>query len=101
MHEHIEHAEHAGHGAPDPFTLRVAMTMALIAAVLAAISLVGHRKHNDNLRLIGEANRLRTEAAANKVEASNLFAWYQSKRLRVELAKTSVDYTELFAPAPE
>lgn len=76
------------------------MTMAVIAAMLAAISLVGHRKHNENLILIGEANRLRTEAAAEKVESSNFFAWYQAKRVRVELARTSIDYANLFAPAP-
>lgn len=99
-HEHLEHAEHAGHGA-DPFTMRVAMTMAIIAAILAAVSLVGHRKHNENLILIGEANRHRTEAAAHRVEASNLFAWYQSKRLRVEQARTNIKMTELLAAAPD
>ena len=58
-HEHLEQAEHAGHGA-DPFTLRVAMTMAIIAAVLAAIALVGHRKHNEALQRQGDVNRLLT-----------------------------------------
>ncbi len=52
-HEHLEHAEHAaheeGHG-PDPFTMRVAITMVSIAAFLAAISLIGHRKHNEALQ---------------------------------------------------
>jgi hypothetical protein len=109
-HEHLEHAEHAGHGGheQDPFTMRVAMTMAIIAAVLAAISLVGHRKHNETLLLNGEANqiisdvnRLRIQAAAYKVEASNIFNWYQAKRFRVELAQNSIALTDVLAPAPD
>ena len=99
VHEHLEHAEHAGHGA-DPFTMRVAMTMAIIAAVLAAVSLVGHRKHNEALQIQGDANRLHTEAAAFKVDSSNAYAYYQAKRARVEQASYSIKYSNLFALAP-
>ena len=81
-HEHLEHAEHDAHHAADPFNQRVAVSMAIVAAILAAISMVGHRTHNKVLQLQGDANRLRTEAATAEVEKSNLFAWYQSKRLR-------------------
>jgi hypothetical protein len=98
MHEHLEHAEHAEHNAHDPFNQRVAVSMAIVAAVLAAISMVGHRTHNKVLqlqgdsnrllgdvnRVIGEANRSGMEAAEAEVEKSNLFAWYQSKRGRQE-----------------
>lgn len=97
-HEHLEHAEHAEHHASDPFGQRVAVSMAIVAAILAAISMVGHRTHNKVLqlqgesnrllgdvnRVLGDANRLGTEAASAEVEKSNLFAWYQSKRLRQE-----------------
>ncbi len=97
-HEHLEHAEHAGHNASDPFNQRVAVSMAIVAAILAAISMVGHRTHNKVLqlqgesnrllgdvnRVIGDANRIGTEAASAEVEKSNLFAWYQSKRQRKE-----------------
>ncbi|HEY1190875.1 MAG TPA: DUF4337 family protein [Gemmata sp.] len=97
-HEHLEHAEHAGHHASDPFNQRVAVSMAIVAAVLAAISMVGHRTHNKVLqlqgesnrllgdvnRVIGDANRIGNEAAGAEVEKSNLFAWYQAKRLRQE-----------------
>jgi len=103
-HEHLEQAEHAGHGGGhgiDPFTLRVAMTMAIIAAVLAAISLIGHRKHNEALQRQGDANRMRTESAAFVVESSNQFAWYQAKRARAELAENSITMTKLLAPAPD
>lgn len=83
-HEHLEHAHGHGHGhhEQDPFDRRVAVSMAIIAACLAAVSTLGHRKHNDVLRIVGEANRLRTEAAGADVEKSNLFAWYQSKKNR-------------------
>jgi hypothetical protein len=88
-HEHLEHAEHAAHGA-DPFTMRVAMSMAIIAAVLAAISLVGHRKHNEALQNQGDSNRLNTESAAFEVKSSNTFSFYQAKRARVEIREIAI-----------
>lgn len=99
-HEHLEQAEHASH-LNDPFLLRVAMTMALIAAVLAAVSLVGHRKHNEALQNQGDANRMHTEAARYKVDASNTFAFYQAKRARVEQREQAISQTKLFALAPD
>jgi hypothetical protein len=101
-HEHLEHAEHAGHGdhGPDPFTLKVAMTMTIIAALLAAVSMLSHRKHNEALQKQGDVNRLLTDSAAYKVESSNQFAYYQAKRARVEQALNSIAMTQLLAPAP-
>ncbi len=101
-HEHLEHAENAGHGqhGTDPFTMRVAMTMAIIAAILAAVSLIGHRKHNEALQKQGDANRLHTEAAAFKVDSSNAYAYYQAKRARVEQAGYAIKFTKLLASAP-
>ncbi|QJW97432.1 DUF4337 family protein [Frigoriglobus tundricola] len=95
-HEHLEHAEHAEHNSHDPFNQRVAVSMAIVAALLAGISMVGHRTHNavlqlqgdsnrllgDVNRVIGDANRVGTEAASAETEKSNLFAWYQAKRQR-------------------
>lgn len=99
-HEHLEHAGHGQHGT-DPFTMRVAMTMAIIAAILAAVSLIGHRKHNEALQTQGDANRLHTEAAAFKVDSSNAYAYYQAKRARVEQADYAIKFTKLLAPAPD
>ncbi len=98
-HEHLEHAEHAGHHASDPFNQRVAVSMAIVAACLAGISMVGHRTHNEVLQLLGDANRLRTEAATAEVEKSNLFAWYQSKRMREEQYKIAAKQTA-YIPGP-
>jgi hypothetical protein len=81
-HEHLEHVEHAEHHSSDPFNQRVAVSMAIVAACLAGISMIGHRTHNLVLQLQGDSNRLRTEAATAEVEKSNLFAWYQAKKVR-------------------
>jgi len=81
-HEHLEQAEHAEHHRSDPFNQKVAVSMAIVAACLAGISMDGHRTHNGVLQLLGDSNRLRTEAATAEVEMSNLRAWYQAKKVR-------------------
>ena len=43
MEEHLEHAEHAQHAAHNPFDRRVAMSMAIVAAVLACVAMLSHR----------------------------------------------------------
>lgn len=91
-HEHLEHAEHH---ASDPFNQRVAVSMAIVAALLAGVSMVGHRTHNKVLQLQSDSNRYRTEASTAEVEKSNLFAWYQSRRLRqaqFEISATSAEF---------
>lgn len=114
-HEHLEHAEHAEHHAGDPFNQRVAVSMAIVAALLAGISMVGHRTHNKVLqlqgdsnrllgdvnRVLGEANRVGTEAATAETEKSNLFAWYQAKRLRQAQFEIAVATAELSPAANE
>ena len=105
--EHLEHAEHAAHGSHgngahggDTFMLRVAMSMAVIAAALATVSVKGHQKHNQVLQSQGDANQLMTESAALKVESSNTFARFQSKKGRMEEQERAVAFTKLFAAAP-
>jgi len=88
-HEHLEHAEHDPHFASDPFNQRVAVSMAIVAAILAGLSMIGHRTHNRVIQLLNEANRYTTEAGNAEVEKSNLFAWYQAKRQRQEMYKIS------------
>lgn len=100
-HEHLEHAEHAGHHAADPFSQRVAVSMAIVAAILAGISMVGHRTHNKVLQLQGDANRYRTGAANVEVEKANLFAWYQSKRQRQAQLEMNADNLELIQTSDE
>ena len=47
---HLEHAEHAQHQAHDPFDRRVAVSMAIMAAVLAGVTLASHRGHTEPAR---------------------------------------------------
>jgi hypothetical protein len=101
IHEHLEHAEHTAHGGhgSDPMMLQVAMTMAIIAAALALVSVTGHRKHNEVLQMQGNSNRLLSEAAALKVESSNTFGRFQSKKGRIEEQERAVAFTKLFTLA--
>ena len=100
-HEHLEHAEHAQHLVADSFNMRVAVTMAIVAACLAGISMVGHRTHNKVLQLMGDANRFRTEAATAEVEKSNLFAWYQSKKVRQAQYEVAAETVALMSGADD
>jgi hypothetical protein len=72
---HLEHAEHAQHQAHNPFDRRVAMTMAIMAALLAGVTLVSHRGHTETLRLT-------TEATTNHTKASDEWNLYQAKNIR-------------------
>jgi Domain of unknown function (DUF4337) len=77
-HEHLEHAEHAEHAAHSTFDRKVAVTVAIIAAVLAGVAMFGHRKHNDTLIH-------KTVKGQLEVKESNMWAQYQSKRLRQQM----------------
>jgi hypothetical protein len=72
--QHLEHAEHAQHAAHNPVDRQVAMTMAIIAAVLAGVAMLSHRGHNETLRLQSEANIYHTQA-------SDKWNYYQAKNL--------------------
>lgn len=78
---HIEHAEHAAHAAHDDFNKRVTMSIAIVAAVLACITMLGHRAHNETLLLQGQALNLQTEASIKSTETANKWAYYQSKNM--------------------
>jgi hypothetical protein len=75
-HEHLEHGEHAQHAAHDPFDRKVSMTMAIIAAILAAITMLGHREHTETLRLQSEANSIETRAV-------DKWNYFQAKNIRL------------------
>lgn len=73
-HEHLEHAEHAEH-AHGPFDKRVAVSVAIVAAVLAGISMLGHRQHNRVLQLTAEAN-------IHHTQATDVWGEYQAVNVR-------------------
>jgi len=96
--EHIEHTEHASHGGG--FDRRVAVTMAIIAAVLAAVTMLSHRAHNETLRLQGEANRLQTEADIQHTRAADQWGFYQAKNIRRHEYQALSNLLKVLAPAP-
>src|SRR5437879_13550222 len=73
--QHLEHAEHFQHHAHDPFDRWVAMSMAIVAAVLACVSMLSHRAHNEMLKLHIMAND-------DITEASNRWGYYQANTNR-------------------
>ena len=77
----IEHAEHAIHASHDEFNKQVTMSIAIVAAILACVTMLGHRAHNETLRLQGEALELQTKASIKSTEAANKWAYYQSKNM--------------------
>ena len=79
---HLEHAEHVPHAALNPFDRQVAMSMAIIAAGLAGVTLLSHRGHNDTLSLETEANILHTRANICHTRASDMWGFYQAKNIR-------------------
>jgi hypothetical protein len=72
---HLEEAEHAQHAVHDPFNRRVALTMAIVAATLACVTLLSHRAHNDTLSAQIKAND-------NITERANVYSYYQAKKNR-------------------
>jgi hypothetical protein len=80
--------------------LRVAMTMAVIAAALATVSVTkGHQKHNLVLKLRGR-KPVYDGSGGLKVESSNTFSRFQSKKGRMEEQERAIAFTKLFASAP-
>jgi hypothetical protein len=62
-----ELSEHS-HEARDPFDKRVAVTMAIIAALLAIVSVAGHRASNEELLAQQKASDHKQEAASRSVD---------------------------------
>jgi hypothetical protein len=79
----IEHAEHAQHAAHNPFDRRVTMSIAIVAAILACVTMVGHRAHNDALRL--------------EVATANKWAYYQANKLRGHFYQVNADLVDEIA----
>jgi hypothetical protein len=92
-HEHLEEAEHAEHAAHDNFNRNVAMTMAMVAAVLAAITMLSHRSHTETLRL-------QTLANIRHTQASDMWNFYQAKNIRNHEYTSFLEMTASLAKDP-
>jgi hypothetical protein len=91
--EHLEHAEHAQHAAHDPFDKRVALTIAVIAAVLAAVTLLSHRAHNETLQL-------QIQAGIHQTEASDKWNEFQANNIRRHEYEADARLIDVVAKAP-
>ncbi len=78
IHELQEHAEHARH---DPSLAPISLTMAILAVVVATVSLLGHRAHTEEVVL------------QNKV--SDQWAYYQAKSIRRHTDELFADITSV------
>jgi hypothetical protein len=65
LHELQEHAEHAAH---NPSLAPVSLSMAILAVLVAVVSLLGHRAHTEEVLL--------------QAKASDQWAYYQAKNIR-------------------
>ena len=77
IHEHAEHVSH------DPSLLPVTFTMAVLAVVLAATSLLGHRAHTEELLF--------------QSKATDAWAFYQAKNIRLHNYELYLDLLSVTA----
>jgi hypothetical protein len=90
---HLEHAEHAQHAAHDPLDRKVAITMAIVAALLAVVAMLSHRGHTETLRLTTQANIKHTES-------SDLWAFFQATNIRSHEYKALIGMSEWLPTKP-
>jgi hypothetical protein len=90
---HLERAEHAQHAALNPFDRRVTMTIAIIAVMLASVTLLSHRAHNETLELAVLAND-------NLTLASNKWNYFQAKKNRLYQYQSAIDIVGVLAKDP-
>src|SRR5579863_3982438 len=81
IHELHEHAEEAHH---DPSMVPVTISMAMLAVLVAAVSLLGHRAH--------------TEELLNQSRASDHWAEYQAKNIRQHTYELFLDLMSTLDP---
>jgi hypothetical protein len=91
--EHLEHAEQAQHAAHDPFVRHVAMTMAIVAAILACVTLLSHREHTATLAF-------KNDASIKQAQASDQWSYFQAKKNRQYMYEVDADEFRLMAKDP-
>jgi hypothetical protein len=75
--------EHAEHGSHDPGLAMVTVTMAVLAVLVAGISLLGHRAHTQEILL--------------ETQATDQWAYYQAKDIRRHSYELFLDELSVFA----
>ncbi|MEO6907614.1 MAG: DUF4337 domain-containing protein, partial [Abditibacteriaceae bacterium] len=75
LHEHAEHAK------VDPGMAPITLTMAILAVVVASVSMLGHRAHTKEVIIQGRI--------------TNQWAWYQAAGIKADTAKLLWDLTSV------
>src|ERR1700722_12486465 len=75
--------EHAEHAKDNPALAPVSLTMAILAVLVAVVTLVGHRAH--------------TEEVVLQAKASDQWAFYQAKNIRRHTDELFTDLTSVQA----
>jgi Domain of unknown function (DUF4337) len=83
MHEVLE--DHAHHHDPEPWTLPVAITISILAVLVAMATLMGHRSS--------------IEAVLLQTQASDQWAYYQAKNIRLHEMQSVADMLGVVMPA--
>jgi len=84
MHETIERIEaHHQHG-DNPFLLPVSVTISILAVLIAAVTLLGHRAHTEELLL--------------QSQATDQWAYYQAKNIRLHETQSIADLLTALLP---
>jgi hypothetical protein len=83
MHEGVELPEVPEHG-DNPFTLPVSVTISILAVLVAAATLLGHRAHTEELLL--------------QSQATDQWAYYQAKNIRLHEVQAVADMLGALAP---
>jgi hypothetical protein len=83
MHEGVELPEGPEHG-DNPFTLPVSVTISILAVLVAAATLLGHRAHTEELLL--------------QSQATDQWAYYQAKNIRLHEVQAVADMLGALAP---
>jgi hypothetical protein len=86
---HIEEAEHAEHAARDPFDRKITISIAIVAAILACVTMLGHREHNNTLLLQGEAIQLQSQAGIEHSKEANKWNYYQAQKFRSHMYQSN------------
>jgi len=76
MHEIEGHGGHADHG-NNPLVIPVSITISILAVLVAAVTLLGHRAHTEELLL--------------QAKASDQWAYYQAKNIRLRELQSFAD----------
>jgi hypothetical protein len=95
--QHLEHTEHTQHHAQDPFDRKIAMSMAVLAAVLAGVTMLSHRGHTETLRLATEATQFHTQEsdAWNYYQAKNVISFdYEGQLALLDVLPNSENTAE-------